>query len=77
VVAPRFVRARAHAGGARMPWSWSLASSRTIDTDFRELRQEFTSAGAELWRYWRKKASFSFSAIRLWMLESRRMVAGV
>jgi hypothetical protein len=59
-----------------MPWSWSFASSRTIDTDFRELRQEFTSEGAGLWRYWRKKASFSFSAIRLWTLEARRMGGG-
>ena len=46
----------------------------TCDTARSELRQEFTSDGAGLWRYWRKKASFSFSAIRLWTLSRMKSV---
>jgi len=59
---------------SRIPWSWSFASSMTCDTARSELRHELTSEGAGLWRNSRKKASFSFSAIRLWMASRMKSV---
>jgi hypothetical protein len=57
-----------------MPWSWSFASSMTCDTARREFRHEFTSEGDGLKRNWRKNASLTFSAMRLWTLSRMKSV---